>query len=107
MIRGPNNAEIKVVTQGELLNQDSNSPVCSLFCLANPYLTLAIGSLTILGKVSIMCFLMFHTPPKSKALVRVINSAFRLPFPRGCGSAQTTWCLSTMVASALHCPSTR
>ena len=63
MIRGPNNAEIKVVTQGELLNQDSNQPcLCSLFCLANPSLTLAIESLTIPEMVSSMCFLMFHNP---------------------------------------------
>ena len=48
MIRGPKYAESEVVNQGELLNQDWNQPcLCSLFCLANPSLTLAIESLTI------------------------------------------------------------
>jgi hypothetical protein len=63
MIRGPNNAEIKVVNQGELLIQDLNQPcLCSLFCLANPPLTLAIESLTIPRMVSSMCLPMFHNP---------------------------------------------
>jgi hypothetical protein len=62
-IKGPKNAEIKVVKQRELLNRDSDqSCLCFLFCLANPSLTLAIESLTIPEMVSSMCFLMFHNP---------------------------------------------
>ena len=50
MIKGLHREEIRVVNQGELLNQRSNQPwVCSLslFCLASPSLTLAIESLSL------------------------------------------------------------
>lgn len=46
---GPSRVEIKVVSQGHELNQDSNEPWWashSLLCLASPSLTLAMGTLT-------------------------------------------------------------
>ena len=64
-IRGPNKVDMRVVNQGEELNQDSNQPWLfsfSLFCLASPSLTLAIESLTTSGMAFSMCFPMFHTP---------------------------------------------
>ena len=46
---GPSREEIKVVSQGDELNQDWNKPCAasrSFFRFANPSLTLAIESLT-------------------------------------------------------------
>ena len=63
-IRGPNKVDMRVVNQGEELNQDSNwhRLFLSLLCLSIPSLTLSIESLTTPGMVFSMCFLMFHMP---------------------------------------------